>query len=68
MSTVTIELPEELARALEKEGKRKRKTLTEYLADVVEVQQAERALKKALKANQGKPQIAAQDLYKECGL
>lgn len=68
LSTETIELPANVAGLLKAEAKARHKSLTSLLAEIIEDLADARAADKAEKASKGKPNIRAQDLYKECGL
>lgn len=43
-------------------------TLSRWIRERAEDAAAERSLERAIQDNKGKPSIAAEDLYRECGL
>ena len=43
-------------------------TLARWIREQAETAAAERSLARAIKSNKGKPSVAAEDLYRECGL
>lgn len=68
--TVSIELPAGLFSALEKESKRKRKSVARVLADFLEDQEDYRAAEAVMKrVREGKEKlIPAEEVYKRLGL
>ena len=70
--TASLELPADLVSMLEKEARAHRKTIPAYmrqwLEERAEARASERALRAAQKINNGKPSVAAADLYRDCGI
>ena len=68
----TVELPAEVMSMLKAEARAQRKsiaaTIADWLQERAEDRAAEKALRAALQINKGKPNIAAGELYRECGI
>jgi len=72
LQTETIELPADVVVMLKAEARAHRKPIAtymkEWLVGQAELRAEEKALRAAIKVNKGKPSIAAEDLYRECGI
>lgn len=64
----TLELPAPLFEQLQREAKRNRKSIAGLMAAWVQDRHDAAAADRAERASKGKPNVSADDLFRQCGL